>query len=455
MAVIVRLRDTGLLFDLKWHAEADLHFTEPMRAEEWSGTKTDLGVIILPYSKEDNEPCVSFVCLASKGRRWTTRFARASFSHLAAVNPLPLTEWVNIVPSQFHAPLNFAIESTGRPIPPGTWTHARAALVTARPELEATLRNLEGLLRGEVELDEREQELLVDEKDALGLSLSIANIERGPIATWTKPTGPAAPFLTGLTPGRVREDVMVIHDASRVPGWVKVVEPMLGATQFSDRFGHSLTVMNVNRHKIEEITGVDLLYFRHEPASFALLQYKRFMPRSGSSGPATDFSLAFRPDLDANFAKELSRMRAVEERAVPKRSLKAAPPGQDALPLLDPAATYRLHAKACWIKLCKPEPFQPLESDLVPGMYLPLDYYEQLVESPMTLGPRGGRVITYDNVGRWISNTLFINLMSGGWIGSSAVQTAWLTETISAAIEAKRSVMVAEETTVGPRRRRR
>jgi hypothetical protein len=152
--------------------------------------------------------------------------------------------------------------------------------------------------------------------------------------------------------------------------------------------------------------AVLLLYFRHEPASFALLQYKRLMPRSGSSGPAADSSLAFRPDSDANFAEELSRMRAIEERAVPKQSRKAAPPGQGTLPLLDPAATYRLHSKACWIKLCKPEPFQPLESDLVPGMYLPLDYYEQLAESPTTLGPRGGRVITYDNVGRWVSNTL-------------------------------------------------
>lgn len=88
-------------------------------------------------------------------------------------------------------------------------------------------------------------------------------------------------------------------------------------------------------------------------------------------------------------------------------------------------------------------------------MYLPLDYYEQLAMSDSTLGPSGGRVIDYDNVRKWINNTLFVDLMSGGWIGSRTLQTAWLSETVEAALEAKRSVVIAEETAQSQRRYRR
>ena len=88
-------------------------------------------------------------------------------------------------------------------------------------------------------------------------------------------------------------------------------------------------------------------------------------------------------------------------------------------------------------------------------MYLPLDYYEQLAVSDVTLGPKGGRVISYDNVGKWINNTLFVELMSGGWIGSRTLQTAWLSETLEAALSAKRSVVIAQETAKSRRRHRR
>jgi hypothetical protein len=150
-------------------------------------------------------------------------------------------------------------------------------------------------------------------------------------------------------------------------------------------------------------------------------------------------------------------MRAVEKHAEPPtpKNARRAAEGQEALPLFDPVANYRLHPRACWIKLCHPEAFKPVQSDLVRGMYLPLDYFAHLTASESTLGPRDGRVLTYGNVRRWVNNTLFVELMSGGWIGSKAMQTAWLSETVEAALSAKRSVVVAEETGRSSRRHRR
>jgi hypothetical protein len=45
--------------------------------------------------------------------------------------------------------------------------------------------------------------------------------------------------------------------------------------------------------------------------------------------------------------------------------------------------------------------------------------------------------------------------MSGGWIGSRTYQTEWLSQTVEAALLAKRSVIIAEETQRRVRRYRR
>lgn len=454
MTTVVRLRGEELRDDLNIHAECGWEYTEPMPSGEWAGTKTDLGLVLLPFSSADPAPALSYVCLATKGKKWTTRFARAKFSRLVAVQPpLHVNEWLNAVPERFRSHLSYAIEITGRPIPPGTWAHSRAALVELRPEIVDHLAELELILDSRVDFTEHEQEILLQQKDAVGVALSVAGIKRAPLAAW-QPTARHAPWLTGIEPGQVREDVMVVHDAARAPGWAAVDEPYVGVTEFSDRAKNRLTVMNVNRHKIEEITGVDLLYYRHEPESFALVQYKRMTRRkSFNESEKGRGGLEFRPSSDRGFEDELERMRAVEAHVGETGGDHAADGRVDPLPF-DPVLHYRLHPHACWIKLCHPEAFRPVESDLVNGMYLPLDYYEELAKHVSTIGPKGGRVIAYYRVPRWINNTLFIELMSGGWIGSRTFQTAWLSETVQAALSARRSVVIAEEKRSRPKRQR-
>jgi hypothetical protein len=201
-------------------------------------------LLVGAFPRRQPEPALSFVCLAAKGRKATTRFAKAEFTYLSQVDPLPVTQWLNAVPAQFRSHLEYAIERTGRPIPPGTWTHAREALVALRPEVRDHLVKLEAILDARFELTQREQEVLQEQKDAVGVALSVARINRAPLAVWMKPVE-NAPFLTGVAPGDTREDVLVIHDATHVPGWVTAGEPYIGVTQFSDAAGNALTVMNV------------------------------------------------------------------------------------------------------------------------------------------------------------------------------------------------------------------
>lgn len=453
MTTVVRLRDEEAERELQVCADRQLEYTEPMPTGEWVGTKTDIGLVLVPDRHAGGALSVSYVCLATKGQRVTTRFARAKLEQLSRLRPLPVSEWLKALPARFESPLRYAIDVTGRPIPPGTWTAAREALVHLRPEVDEHLTRIELLLVPSLHLSQRTQEVLAQQKDAVGVSLDAAGLDRRVIAHW-RPERRDIPWLAGITPGMIHEDTMVTHDASRVPGWWPVDEPYVDVVTFTDRSSNHLSVMNVNRRPVEEIAGVDLLYYRHEPESFTLVQYKRLMPRRNTRERSDASGLTFRPSSDEGFEDERARMRAVEAFADPTLR-KAASLGQDRLPIYDPILNYRLHPRACWIKLCEPWGFRPDGSELIKGMYLPLDLYEELSNSPATLGPRGGRVFSYERVPRWINNTLFIDLLSGGWIGSRTMQTAWLSDTVQGALSAGHSVVVAREARKTRRRWRR
>jgi hypothetical protein len=79
-------------------------------------------------------------------------------------------------------------------------------------------------------------------------------------------------------------------------------------------------------------------------------------------------------------------------------------------------------------------------------MYLPLAYWDVLVDSPDVLGPRGGVRVDFDNVGRHINNTLFIDLVSSAWIGSRGVNTERITAIVRESLET-RSLILAEART--------
>jgi hypothetical protein len=443
VTTVVRLVDEEAERGLRFCADRQLEYTEPMPTGEWVGTRTDIGVVIAPDREAGGKLFVSYLCLASKGKRVTTRFARAKFAHIGRLRPLPVSEWLQAIPARFESPLRFAIDVTGRPIPPGTWHAAREALINLRPEAGEHLTRLELLLVPSLGLSQRTQEIFAQQKDAVAVSLDAAGLDREVIAHWAPPQRDA-PWLAGITPGVIREDTMVIHDASRVPNWWPVDEPYVGVVDFQDQAGNLLSVMNVNRQPVEEIAGVDLLYYRHEPASFTLIQYKRLMPRRTIKEGLESSDLIFRPSSDRGFEDELGRMRTVEALADPSLN-SITRPSQGGLPVYDPIFNYRLHPRACWIKLCQPWGFRPVGTELIKGMYLPLDLYGELSNHEATLGPQGGRVFSYERVPRWVNNTLFIELMSGGWIGSRTMQTSWLEEIVPAALSAKRSVVLARE----------
>ncbi len=156
---------------------------------------------------------------------------------------------------------------------------------------------------------------------------------------------------------------MLEHDAQVFGDWAKGVHFQGGWIEFG-KDNHRLTVMNVNREGVEHVLGVDLVYFHHTYQSYVLVQYKRL--DRDSEGRA-----CYYPTSDNQLQKELSLMRQIQSTA----DATVGIPG-----------TYRLHSGPCYLKLCPPVVLDPYSADLIKGMYIPLDYWDHLLNCDATLG---------------------------------------------------------------------
>jgi hypothetical protein len=81
-------------------------------------------------------------------------------------------------------------------------------------------------------------------------------------------------------------------------------------------------------------------------------------------------------------------------------------------------------------------------------MYLPLDYWKSLAVDPATEGPRGGRLITYENVGRRLTNSEFVALVAGAWVGTTIPQSAMLEKVIESVIQTGKTVTLAVKSVI-------
>jgi hypothetical protein len=77
-------------------------------------------------------------------------------------------------------------------------------------------------------------------------------------------------------------------------------------------------------------------------------------------------------------------------------------------------------------------------------MYLPLDYFDKLASAGRLKGPRGGTVVNYDNVGRWLNNSAFVGLVERSWVGTAGLTSTQLTTVIRRSLAAKHSLVLAE-----------
>jgi hypothetical protein len=179
-----------------------------------------------------------------------------------------------------------------------------------------------------------------------------------------------------------------------------------------------LVIYNANSSRLEDVTGVDLMYYNASDRSFVMVQYKDFTVEDDDSRKV------IRPD--PRLHDQLKRMQELDDQCSPS---------------LDPM-DIRLHPKPCLLKLCDPEDVGGDSVDMIRGMYLTREHFEAVLRSPAARGPRGGRVINKMTPPRHLDNDMFTTLLRYGWIGSCGVGTEVVREQVWNSLSQRGSVVI-------------
>ena len=261
-------------------------------------------------------------------------------------------------------------------------------------------------------LSEQTAHILGLQKDALGIALRAGGIELDPLTEWSARAmrRHGRFFLEGITP-RYMENSMVREDFETVPGLELFDATGTTVRHFESkkRPSRRMTVIMAANEPLERKTGVDLIYFNEEYESFTMVQYK--VMESEPGGPA--FNLRSNDRLFG----QIQRMDEVWEQ-IRIESMEPEP------------SAFRFSRNPFFLKFCPRKPLEPDSTAMFPGMYIPLSFWKRLHASGSLVGPRGGNVLTYDNVGRWLTNSDFITLLSRSWVGTSPGESALLKEVI-------------------------
>lgn len=259
---------------------------------------------------------------------------------------------------------------------------------------------------------------LAAQKEAVLTALLVAgqDFDRTVVRRWAPSERPVS-FLDGLGEQRLSERHMILADFRRFPGF----EAMEGSVKSSVIFtspSETLTVVHADSAPLEQLTGADLIYYNETYKSFIFVQYKAL--EGGDD-------IGYRPD--AQLDEEIRRMDALLATAGPSQTNRCW--------------DFRLHGNPFFIKLCPRKDFAPEDTALTKGMYIPLVYWKLLESSGQIAGPRGGRFATFDNVGRYLTNTEFAMLAVKAWIGSDSTQSNIIAPLIRETLRTGRAVLYA------------
>ena len=401
------------------HLSPRLKLTESFSAVDWN-----LGVRELVFISLEHDPySIAAFCLMEKMygsggfRKSKMRMSKIHvFAKSVSAHELGQDKFVDLV----------CTPERMRRIPPRKWNSLLDGVRKCRPadaqEIDEiiALREVERRILGESNLVER----LNEQRDALGLALDIADVDRSPVlrSIETAKIKNAKSILDLLENLPVHERSMVEHDA-------KVFEMLLGeaptrVATIAGNSGRSVRVLVADKTDLETALGIDLIIYNTCYENFLLLQYKRMekMNRDWLYGVPES------SDIYGQLGRMQAFMRKVDESQAP------------ASPTM---WSYRLNDDPFYFKFC--EQFRPdaRDTSLVPGITLPASHLHEFLGLPEALGKYGGVSVGYHNCPRYLTNTDFIQLARSGWIGAGQRSVALMKEVLEANEKGGRKAMLA------------
>ncbi|MBT3358823.1 MAG: hypothetical protein HN403_04260 [Rhodospirillales bacterium] len=352
---------------------------------------------------------ITHIADGKRGASAGTGLSRLNMQDLTALaRPIGFSELVDGVPKRVQAHLKRVL-AIGGILPPKTL----GAFVDRIVDLDSSIagrlaRYSERRRKALALLEPRAKENLAFQKETLGIALEISGIAKDDLLEWQPAAGSQQSFLDGLPGAQVREDAMLLADFSTMPGFEAIGETThYGSKVFKKEQDPSvrLTVIMANRLPLEQQTGADLIYFNEAYKSFVMVQYKAMEKGNDQA--------EFRWQAGDQFVQEIARMEELLAELSKIRS------GND-------PDGYRFSENPFFLKFCPRVVFNPDDKGLFKGIYLPLELWKRANAAGRLKGPKGGNVLSFQNVGRRINNTEFVNLVSGSWVGTSIEQSAIL-----------------------------
>lgn len=263
-------------------------------------------------------------------------------------------------------------------------------------------------------LEDLDKLRLVEERDALTSALRVSALSTRAITSLAPSTSleGGAPFGLSISSDLLvdNEDDLIAADLRRFDEDAQLREISGSVVRVTDE-RLRLTVMNVNRKPLEQVFGVDLVYYDHLSDKAIAVQYKR-LDRVKAYRP-------FGPDTELAYLKksELTKQLALMK---PHSTARAAS-----------ADNVRLTSSPNFFKFVQQQEFDPDSRALLKGMYIPDEYLRLgIAEGIFNTGPRRGFRITYNNA-KYLTSDVFIDLVRRCWIGTRSTDRNSLIDYVS------------------------
>lgn len=373
----------------------------------------------------DPDKQVTHIGRARKGVRAATGKRRLNLENLIELNfPIPIEQISSLAATRSRSRVQSILEDGGL-FTPKAFLAVVDALVALDPGTGDLLDKFSTSSTQRLsKLSAEVKTALAYQKETIASALEFSGIGRETIGNWElKGTDAPISYLEGLPEARLLEDAMIEWDLHSVPGFDEVQSLPHVSTAIFRNDETTLHVTLANKRPLEHQTGADLIYFNQTFGSFVMVQYKA-MEQDEKRAALFRFP-------QSQLTEEIERM----DRLLDQLS---------ALSVTKTSRNFRLNENPFYLKFCpRIQKFEPNSTALTSGMYIPLDLWKRLEADSSLNGPRGGKSLTYQNVGRFVDNGSFAMLVERAWIGTTINASKILAEWIRHISKSGRSITLA------------
>lgn len=396
--------------------------SESFSAMDWTFERREIALLSLIPGEASIDAIVLMERMHGSGG--TGKLKLRMWSPIMFEKPIKATE----IAAVFSATERLCTAETLSRIPYQEWPILLDAIKHIRPAYAGSLDALIAKREQRIGLTGSDTRTLrlTEQRDALGLALDIASLDRKSILREAELSrvDSAASVLNLLDQEALQEQDLVRIDQ-------RVFEGLLSAEEtHSRRFvgpgGREVRVHVYDKKPLETVLGIDLLIFLADYESYLLLQYKSMAPKSDEDGKTWSYL------VDQQLLDQISAM----DRAVDAISRRPAA-GADAI------KHWRLADEAFYFKFCETTRPDARDDALVAGITLGHSFLKHFLALPESHGKHGGHRVGYKNCPRYLNNSQFVELAREGWIGCDRRGYKLITDVIKAGLDSGRSAMLA------------